>query len=117
MKKTLRMLALLLALMILCGAAIPAMAAAKPSIVTETLWAGCEYYSCITFKNMPDDAKVVSIKSSNPKIIQVKVFSDDLYDLFRNRQEHGVRALILGALPKKMCLQEKNFVFQLNFFR
>lgn len=83
MNRQTRMLALLLALATLLCLAAPSMAMAetpKPTIATETLWAGCEYYSCVFFNDMPDGAKLISIKSSKPKVIRAEKTGSNIYD-------------------------------------
>jgi len=71
-------IALLLVLaLVLCTA--PAFAAAKPKIVPQTLWAGDGHCMPPTLKNVPASAKLVSIKSSKPKIIEVIKFEPGMY--------------------------------------
>ena len=52
----------------------------KVSIVTDLLWADCEYYNSIQFENMPDKAKILSIKSSKPGVLEVEKRGDGIYD-------------------------------------
>lgn len=81
MKKFVRALSLLLALLTL-AAAVPALADIydEPYIQTETLWARCEYGFGITFVNIPMEAKLVSVSSSNKKVLRVRKFSSDMND-------------------------------------
>ena len=80
MKKFTRILSLLLALLTLVCAAVPALAAPRPAIEPRTLWAGCEYYSGVDFVDMPESAKIVSIKSANKSVIKVVKEGSGLYD-------------------------------------
>ncbi len=81
MKKALRILSLLLVLLTLAGIAGPAMAAEeKPKIVTETLWAGCEYFGPVGIINLSDSARIISIKSGSPKVIKPHRDGPGLYD-------------------------------------
>ena len=46
----------------------------------DTLWAGCEYTYGAHFINMPENAKIVSIKSSKPSVIQATKTGSGIYD-------------------------------------
>ena len=52
----------------------------KISIAPETLWAGCEYTFGVQFNNMPESAKIVSIKSSKPSVIRATKDGSEIYD-------------------------------------
>ena len=55
-------------------------ATVKPSIVAETLWVGTKYQYSVMYKNVPDEAKLVSIKSSKPTILKVSKTGKTVYD-------------------------------------
>lgn len=81
MKKTARILSLLLVALTLVSLAGTALAAsAKPAIAPRTLWAGCEYFSCVDFVNMPENAEIISIKSSKPSVIKAYREDSGIYD-------------------------------------
>lgn len=81
MKRTLRVLSQLLTLLTVLSLMAPAMAAGnKPTIVPETLWAGCEYYNSLYIENLPESAKLLTIKSSKPDVIKVVKEGSGLYD-------------------------------------
>ena len=76
-----RILSLILIVLLLTTIATPALAAkAKPSIIPTTLWAKCDYFESVRFRNMPEKAKLVSIKSSNTKVIKVVKEGSGIYD-------------------------------------
>ena len=75
--KLLKTVSLYLLLAILAGSAIPGVAAAKPSIVKSTLWAGVGKCALIVL-NLPSDAKSFSVTSSKPSV--VKAGCDDKND-------------------------------------
>ena len=81
MKRFTRILSLLLVVFALAGLAGSALAATlKPAIEPRTLWAGCEYYSSVDFVDMPENAKILSVKSSRPGIIKAHRESSNIYD-------------------------------------
>ena len=58
-----------------------AFAEGKISIEKRTLWADCEYFFGVTFnENMPERAKLVSVKSSNPSVIRAELNGTGIYD-------------------------------------
>ena len=76
-----RILSLILIVLLLTTIATPALAAkAKPSIIPTTLWAKCDYFESVRFRNMPEKAKLISIKSSNTKVIKVVKEGSGIYD-------------------------------------
>ena len=75
--KLMRSFALCLLLVLLVGASLPGQAAAKPSIITSTLWAGIGRCAVIV-QNLPSDATSFSITSSNKAVI--KAGCDDKKD-------------------------------------
>ena len=80
MRRTVRILSLILVLATLLCVAAPALAAQKVSIAPKTLWAGCEYTFGIDFNNMPENAKLVSVKSSNSKVLKATKYGSAIYD-------------------------------------
>ena len=83
MKRTKRVAILFVLLFIMTAIAPPTVAEAagnKVSIVTDLLWADCEYYNSIQFENMPDKAKIISIKSSKPAVLEVEKQGSGIYD-------------------------------------
>ena len=52
----------------------------KPKIVTRTLWVGSSIVSSIEIENFPDNAKIISIKSSRPKVVGVDFCGPKPYD-------------------------------------
>lgn len=75
--KLLKALSLCLLLALMAGLAVPGYAAAKPSIITSTLWAGVGKCALIV-QNLPSDAKAFSVTSSRKDI--VKAGCDDKAD-------------------------------------
>ena len=69
MKRLSKALSLCLLLSLLTGMILPGYAAAKPSIVKSTLWAGVGKCALIV-QNLPDGAKSFSVTSSNKNIIK-----------------------------------------------
>ena len=47
---------------------------------THTYWAGAPYSYTVFTENLPDDAKLVSIKSSKPKVLGVEKWGTDKWD-------------------------------------
>ena len=75
-----RLVSLLLALVTLACACAPAIAEElKPSIIPCTLWADCEYSFGIEFSDMPETAKLVSVKSSNPSVLRATKCGSEIY--------------------------------------
>ncbi len=77
----LRVLALCVLAALLCATALPAFAASpKPEMPSHTFWAG-ERRWCLGVYNAPEDARLVSVKSSNPKVLRVEK-GDSLDNIF-----------------------------------
>lgn len=93
MKKIIRILSLSLVLCMLTLTAVPTYAANKVKIIPETLWAGADIYTCIWFDNMPDDAKLVKIKSSNKKIIKAVKYGSGIYDHYIRPRKKGTATI------------------------
>ena len=80
LKRISLLLAMAFVLTILAPASFAEAKTPKTTIVTETLWAGCEYFPTLQYNNMPSNAKIVSVKSSNTKVIKVEKQSSDIND-------------------------------------
>lgn len=78
--KFLRILVLVMLLALVVGT-VPAMAASKKvKINAETLWADA-YGFQISAENVPENAKVTSVKSSNKSVLKVKKYGDTFSDI------------------------------------
>lgn len=76
-KSVLRILSLCILAVLLSTAVIPVFAAEKPSLSILTMWAGngSQYMPVLNF---PSNAKIVSVKSSKPEVLQA-VKEDDTH--------------------------------------
>lgn len=79
MKKRALRTAVLCLLMALLLGLTPALAA-KGSINAETLWLG-GMGTQIFFDNVPDNAKVISVKSSKPSVLSADKWGSTIYDM------------------------------------
>ena len=112
--KLLKALSLCLLLVLLVGATLPGQAAAKPSIITSTLWAGIGRCAVIV-QNLPSDATSFSITSSNKAVI--KAGCDDKKDAnslwvepLKVGKSKTLKATVKGVKSGKKLLQHAKLV-------
>ena len=80
MKQRKRLAVLLIVTTILVLSSCSAVFAKKLKLETHTYWAGAPYYYTVFYKNLPEKAKLVSIKSSKPKILEPDKWGDERFD-------------------------------------
>lgn len=66
-----------LAMLLLSGMTV---FAAKLKLETHTYWAGAPYSYTVFTENLPDNATLVSARSSNPKVLSIEKWGDGKWD-------------------------------------
>lgn len=68
-RNTMKIASLCLIVLLLSSLATAALAAPKPQLLMRTFWAGEQTWG-FQIEDMPEGAKIVSVKSSNPKVLK-----------------------------------------------
>ncbi len=107
-------LALVLGTVFVTTGQVEAASKAPAKLIPETLWANCDYYSgaMIEFRNWKneDKAKLVSIKSSKPKIIRVGKAGIKIYDHYLQPKKVGKSVITI-----KYKLKGKTYTMKETF--
>ena len=108
-----RYLGIALLLVLLLSALLPAaLAEGKVELVPQVFWAGEQPWS-IGLENAPDNAKLISVKSSNPKVL--KVSGEDVFSIgFDPLQPGKSKVTVKYSVGKKVS--EVSAVFTVRKF-
>ncbi len=83
MKRTrLSVLLILISVLILSASSVSYAGSSPKRLETfgTTYWAGAPFWYTVLAKKLPDNAKLISIKSSNPKVLKAKQYGSGTHD-------------------------------------